>query len=860
MKFLENENELSLSDPNVKKEGSSPFESKIRGPGLERSEIVAEQVEVTNDEIDDLPKLTGTFRESEMDFNRILQEKERNINKIVGEYMNLEKHAHGLEEEIKELKEVILQLETEKKASLTRWWLFWQMMIKSLKYPGRVLSHLNTDNLTTLVFALREEKPPEILYNFRKLLGEIEEVDDLPIHDSLKERFTQEQKRKLLVFLRSNDKIYLGKVSNPVVSIVIVLYNRVELTLSCLESINQTVEFPFEVIIVDNASTDATHKLLRRVRGAKIIRNKSNKGFLLASNQAARKARGKHLLFLNNDAQLMEGSIQTALETLESQADIGAVGGRIILLDGTLQEAGSMVWDNGSCLGYGRGQAPEQPEFMFRRDVDYCSGVFLLTPRKLFDELGGFDEAYVPAYYEETDYCMRLWQAEYRVVYEPMAKIIHFEFASSANSEAAFTLQRSHRKIFFEKHKSQLSRHYSVSTQQINLARFAIAQKHALRILFIEDKIPHIDEGAGFPRSNQILHHMVDLGLLVSVLPINFPDKDDWETAYKDLPREIELLIGIGSQNLIEFVASRSGYYDVIWVSRPHNLQFFKDHYYQIEHLIRESKIVYDSEAIFSNRDLAYAHLMGDYEAAARYEIQLKDELQLASLAHIVVAVNEAEAEQFRQAIDVPTYVSNIVFSIDATSGNWNLRSGLLFVGNMDHDGSPNVDSITWLVEEVYPYIADRMKTPDLTLVGSNNSPQIQTLAEKHQYIKLIGQVDDLKPHFESCRLFVAPTRFSAGVPLKVLQASAYGVPVVCTDLIQSQLGWNKEEALMSAPISDPALYAEKICGVYQNEKLSENLINGAFIELKRRFSLDEQKLLLKSILDSCSDIQVVNL
>jgi GT2 family glycosyltransferase len=159
-----------------------------------------------------------------------------------------------------------------------------------------------------------------------------------------------------------------------------------------------------DIIIVDNNSSDDTASLLDRLEGATIVRNSANMHFLKAANAGAREARGRYILFLNNDAQVHPGSIQAAIETLEKSGDIGAVGGKLILPDGSLQEAGSIVWRDGSCLGYGRGGDPFAPEYMFRRDVDYCSGAFLLTRRETFMRLGGFDEAYQPFYYEETDF------------------------------------------------------------------------------------------------------------------------------------------------------------------------------------------------------------------------------------------------------------------------------------------------------------------------------------------------------------------------------------------------------------------------------------------------------------------------
>jgi GT2 family glycosyltransferase len=245
----------------------------------------------------------------------------------------------------------------------------------------------------------------------------------------------------------------------PDISIILVLHNRAELTLACLASIRECLgasEIGIQVVIFDNGSTDLTSDLLARVEGANIIRNSENLHFLRGVNRAAAEAIGRHILLLNNDAQLLPGSLEAALRTLESATDIGAVGGRIILPDGTLQEAGSIIWSDGSCLGYARGRKPDDPEVMFRRDVDFCSGAFLLTRRELFERLDGFDEDFAPAYYEEVDYCVRLWQAGFRVVYDPGVVILHYEFASSSSSTEALLLQRTNRRLFCDKHSDWL--------------------------------------------------------------------------------------------------------------------------------------------------------------------------------------------------------------------------------------------------------------------------------------------------------------------------------------------------------------------------------------------------------------------
>ena len=290
-------------------------------------------------------------------------------------------------------------------------------------------------------------------------------------------------------FLLTNGQISFPQLEAPLVSIILVLYNRGELTLSCLNSILQN-NFKFlEIVIVDNNSTDLTRQILNKVTGAKIILNDENYHFLLASNQASQIAQGKYLLFLNNDAQILGDSINAAIATLESSPDIGAVGGKIILPDGTLQEAGSIIWRDGSCLGYGRGDRPEAPQYMFKRAVDYCSGAFLLTSRELFEQLGRFDPVYQPAYYEETDYCIKLQKAGKKIIYDPDVTILHYEFASSTSSNLAIELQRKNQQILRDRHSDWLKSQYQPDLKNILFAR--ISKDNRRKVLFIDDRIPH---------------------------------------------------------------------------------------------------------------------------------------------------------------------------------------------------------------------------------------------------------------------------------------------------------------------------------------------------------------------------------
>src|SRR5262249_28913496 len=150
-----------------------------------------------------------------------------------------------------------------------------------------------------------------------------------------------------------------------------------------------------------------------------VLRNDANLGFGRACNQAAARARGDYLLFLNNDAELAPRCVQALVETAEKDPRCGAVGGRIVLSDGRLQEAGSIVWNDGTAESYGRGALdPFAPEYSYRKEVDFCSAALLLVRRDLFERLGRFDDRFAPAYYEDVDLCMGIRDLGFTVVYQ----------------------------------------------------------------------------------------------------------------------------------------------------------------------------------------------------------------------------------------------------------------------------------------------------------------------------------------------------------------------------------------------------------------------------------------------------------
>jgi GT2 family glycosyltransferase len=219
---------------------------------------------------------------------------------------------------------------------------------------------------------------------------------------------------------------------DPVASIVMVVRGAGDLALAALDALRRHTPEPFEVVLVDNGSADGTTARLAAVEGARLLRNRFNRGFGPACNQGAAEARAGAVVFLNSDALVTPGWLGPLLETLDRGA--GAAAPMLLNPDGSLQEAGAIVWRSGGTSVHGFGDDPEKLEYRFRREIDY-SGACLVVRRAAFAELGGFDDRYAPAYFEDADLGMRLRELGLPVVYDPRSKVVHVLGASGTTFE-----------------------------------------------------------------------------------------------------------------------------------------------------------------------------------------------------------------------------------------------------------------------------------------------------------------------------------------------------------------------------------------------------------------------------------------
>ena len=413
-------------------------------------------------------------------------------------------------------------------------------------------------------------------------------LDDSEFITQGKEAWDSHAQQVLSDFLGQNRQVVFPAMDCPSVSIVIVSYNSPHLLLLSLLSIADHADASYEVIIVDNASRDDTLSILERVRGATIVRNSTNTGFPAACMQGVSCAVGTFLCFLNNDALLGEGCLSTALKVFAHDASIGAVGAKILDPDGQLQEAGAIIWCDGTTNGYGFKEDPFQFPYLFRRPVDYCSGALLVTPRTLFNDLAGFDVGFSPGYYEDADYCMRLWSHARSVVYEPECIVHHYGNAGSRHKGEALSLVIRNHEKFYRRWASELLDHYEPYGDNLGRARFAAADNR-MRILAVVEEIPHRDEGKP-SREWTGLHRLMERGLVTCAATGKRPLESD----YLEIDRDIELLDATAESASV--IRSVAGDYDLFWLPSESSLAAFSSAVCELNQLVAEVELELSSD------------------------------------------------------------------------------------------------------------------------------------------------------------------------------------------------------------------------------------------------------------------------
>jgi glycosyltransferase involved in cell wall biosynthesis len=473
-----------------------------------------------------------------------------------------------------------------------------------------------------------------------------------------------------------------------------------------------------------------------------------------------------------------------------------------------------------------RDASPLAPEANFVRDVDFCSGVFLLCRAALIESLGGFDTEFSPAYYEDVDLCIRIAAAGYRVVYDPAVVVHHLEYGSAENTQASMALMRRGRQTLVRKHQPFLKG--KLPQAPANIIRARGSDEFRKRVLFIEDTLPLRHLGSGYVRANDVVRAIAN-DTSVSVFPLNGAPYDIM-SIYADFPDHVEILHDRDAEGLAELLEARAGYYDCIWISRTHNLNRILPILLAAGIDPERTKLVLDTEAIATFRDAGRAKLAAE---PFDFEANLRAEFANAGCCRQIITVSRAEAECLRDLGLPEVAVLGTMRAPQPTGKSFSAREGLLFVAAIHQPDSPNLDALHWYADEILPALAAEMYEVPLLTVAGYIGPEIDlSRFNNHQHIRIHGTARDLQPFYDRSRVFIAPTRFAAGTAYKLVETSSFGLPAVATDLLAGQLEWRSGVELLAAPVGDAKTFAAQIAQLYRSERLWRELRTNALLRL----------------------------
>ncbi len=618
------------------------------------------------------------------------------------------------------------------------------------------------------------------------------------------------------------------RVDRPVASFVIPVFNQIRFTYHCLAALHRhrTVH-PFEVIVVDDCSTDETASVLTGFENLRLMRNDENCGFVLSSNRGAHAARGQIIVFLNNDTQVQPGWLDALIDTFGAHPDAGLVGSRLIYPDGRQQEAGAIVFGDGSAWNYGHLDDPNKPQYSYLREPDYVSGASLAVKRDLFITLGGFDEHFSPAYYEDADIAFRVRAAGHRVYYQPLSQVVHFEGASAGTDETSFRsmkhFQAVNRRKFLSRWREELASH---GDRGEDLERQK--ERRIERRAFVADVyMLRPDKESGSLRMSNLFAILQELRFKVTFAAINLEAPQPYVSDLQK--RGVEVLYSPHVKSIARHLKREGGVYDLVILSRADAAAKVMP---TARRYCRNAKIFFDTVDLHFLREARLAQLTGGKATRAVAESRKRQELDLIAQADETLVVSEVERRLLAdEAPGASVHLVSNIHRIYGSAAAFSERRDILFIGAFAHP--PNTDAVRWLAAEILPLI--HAKLPDLCchVIGAGPPADIMALADDR--LKIHGFVADVRPFFDACRLSVAPLRYGAGVKGKVNQSLAHGLPVVATS--QAAEGMFLVDGVSVLLADEAASFADAVIRLYADEQLWDRLSAKGIDVMERHFS-----------------------
>lgn len=631
-----------------------------------------------------------------------------------------------------------------------------------------IVSNINISNAKKLIYYCKTEDLERVLERIKIFLGRCESTEEQNLNWNFPKKRDVYTKLVLPVF----DKI--------TVSIIVPAYNQWEFTYNCINQIiDNTTDVSYEVILADDVSSDETKEAERYVVNLRVSRNVKNLGFVRNCNEAAKLCRGQYILFLNNDTSVQSGWLMPLVKLLEEDASIGMVGSKLVYGNGKLQEAGGIFWKDASAWNYGHCDKIGKPDYNYVKEVDYISGASIMIRKSLWEQIGGFDERYVPAYCEDSDLAFEVRKAGYKVVYQPKSVVVHFEGISNGKDlkKGVKKYQVVNAQKFYDKWKSVLEKEHFQNGEDVFWARDRSRNKKT--VVVIDHYIPTFDKDAGSRTVYQYIKCLVRLGYNVKLIGDNFFRMEPYTTIFENMG--VEVLVGsYYAKNWKKWFEANSKYIDFVFLNRPHISIKYIDFIKQTT----KAKILYYVQDLHFLREYREYELTGNDEFKKESERWKKIEVDIMNKADVNFTISEDEKKIMNELVPGEKAAVMPVFAYPELKQNNNEifeKKNILFVGGFNH--RPNEDAVLWFVDKVWPKFKANYPEADFIVAGSNPTKKIREIS--FPGVVVTGYISDeqLEKYYSSCKVCVIPLRYGAGVKGKTIEAMYNGIGIVSTSI-----------------------------------------------------------------------------
>jgi GT2 family glycosyltransferase/glycosyltransferase involved in cell wall biosynthesis len=626
-------------------------------------------------------------------------------------------------------------------------------------------------------------------------------------------------------------------VENPQVSVIIPAHNKAEVTYYCLCALlvahNRA---SFEVILVDDASTDDTATIEQIVTGIRVIRNAEPQRFIRACNAGVAAARGDHVVLLNNDTEPTVGWLDALLDAFARLDNVGLAGAKLLYPDGTLQEAGGIVWGNGNPWNYGNRANPWEPRFSYARQADYLSGAALMTTRRIWDEVSGLSAYLEPMYFEDTDLAFKIRDAGYKTWFVPASIVYHFEgVTSGTDTTQGF---KKHQELNRPKFKRQWARAYASHGKEGQSPDLEKDRGIAGRVLFIDYTTPRPDRDAGSYAALREIELVQSLGYKVTFLPQNLAHMGSYTDDLQNIG--VEVITAPFYTSLAEFLTQRAAEFDAFYITRYYVAQ---DTIRHIRAHAPRARILLNNADLHFLRELRAALSTDDPSRIAAMRRIRDEELEMMRAADLVLSYNEVEHAVIASHTDgsVPVMTCPWVVDIPPTVPPLPGRAGLSFLGSFKHH--PNAEGVTWFCRSVLPLVPEA----HLTIYGAGMDDRVRALASDS--IDPVGFVADMATAYDRHRIFVAPLLSGAGIKGKVLSALAHGIPTILTPVAAEGIGLRHGHDCLIA--TTPAEWAAAIARLSEDDALWTAISTAARSYAAERFSFARGRETMKAAFEA---------